>query len=732
MPNLTAADLDGLFKQAEQVDNQIFSEMRSNVLLTSGDHYNKLGSKFWNRIRSSENLTKQEKIRLTKNHTQYIINHYMMQMLSFGPGVAFLPNNKSEIQDQKTAELNKEVFDGIDKQIKFRELKRELAKDFVTFGEVCTITYFDPDAGDVKGYGPLIEDGEPVLSPEGELVPDENDPVMSGKFRVERIYPFNLLRAHDVTSMEESPYLIRRRMVEKKEAKRLSPPDMWEKVSSRGEETYMVFDGDTGSYYRSNNKVMIREHYYRPSKEYPNGFYYLCMNDLILKEGELPNGIWPIAWQGWDRIPTSCRARSPIKQIRPYQLEINRAASSMATAQITLGDDKLILPHGAKVTQGSTLPGVRAMSVKGSVGDVKILPGRSGEQYLGYMQQQIQELYHVMNVTEPDFVKSEKGLDPYSLLYKSIRDRERFSQYGEKFQEFIIDNVTILMDLARFYLEQDDLVNYIGRSEIPNISEFKHSEPNRFRITVEAKADDAETLLGKKLAFDHTLQYVGRQLSKEDIGKILRATPYTNDEEAFDDFVIDYDNAKNDILALERGDYPKVYKYDEHVYMIKALSSRMRKPDFKYLSPEIQKNFAKKLQEHERAEAQRILEVQRAQSGFIPTEGYLVTCDFYVSDEKGKNRRVRLPYSSVKWLIEQLEAQGQTLAQLEAMGGGAREDISRIVAEGKPGKRIQQGEIDADIQRSGRAGQPIGAGVGGQSESSRGATSTGTGGGTVY
>ena len=62
--------------------------------------------------------------------------------------------------------------------------------------------------------------------------------------------------------------------------------------------------------------------------------------------------------------------------------------------------------------------------------------------------------------------------------------------------------------------------------------------------------------MGKVLGMNHTLQYVGQQLTREDIGRMMRAHPYMNMEESFDDFTIDYDNAKNDILALERGEVP--------------------------------------------------------------------------------------------------------------------------------------------------------------------------------
>ena len=68
MKEADAPKLDNLYMKANAVDDKMFSEMRSNVLLVSGDHYTKRGAKFWHRIRTSKELDEQTKLRLTKNH----------------------------------------------------------------------------------------------------------------------------------------------------------------------------------------------------------------------------------------------------------------------------------------------------------------------------------------------------------------------------------------------------------------------------------------------------------------------------------------------------------------------------------------------------------------------------------------------------------------------------------------------------------------------------------------
>ena len=92
--------LDKLYRDSESCDEKIFSEMRSNVLLVSGDHYNRRTSKYWDRIKSSKGIKDSAKLRLTKNHTQTIVNSIISRILSQAPNVSVSPNNMDEMQDQ--------------------------------------------------------------------------------------------------------------------------------------------------------------------------------------------------------------------------------------------------------------------------------------------------------------------------------------------------------------------------------------------------------------------------------------------------------------------------------------------------------------------------------------------------------------------------------------------------------------------------------------------------------
>ena len=253
----------------------------------------------------------------------------------------------------------------------------------------------------------------------------------------------------------------------------------------------------------------------------------------------------------------------------------------------------------------------------------------------------------------------------------------------------------------------DDLVVYAtGKKERVNIAEFKSTEDLCYQIKLVPQVDDVETKLGKQLVLNHTLQYVGAQLGKEDIGKLIRAMPYSNVEESFSDLTLEYDSGTNMILALDRGERPPISQYDNFVYLMKRLAARMRQADFKYVQPETQQNYMECMQKMQSMEAEKVQALQMAQKGFIPVGGYMVTVDLYVSDPQNpqKTRRARVPYQSLEWLIQALETQGQTLEQLESMNQGVLAEMA-----GQMGPQASQGSNGMD---PGAAPQPTEMGGG--------------------
>jgi hypothetical protein len=709
----TITDLNELYDEAESIDKEIFAEQRSNVLLIAGEHYSKRMLDHSNKTRDNQSRFNDQKLRLTKNHTYRIVRHYVSNILDHAPGTAIVPELDSEPSDQKAAELNDSVWQNyFAPEYNMDQVVREACQDFCGTGEVVYKLSYDYTLGKVVGYeqatdeegNPQFEDGgiDPMTGQpiQGAPVQDPEKPIMEGKFVIDRIFAANLLRHPSAKSMRDSPVLIIRHMVAIKDLKQRyqDDPEKAKFIEESSKEDFVVFDTNKNVYSRSKDQCLVREYYWRPCMEYPEGYFQITTQSGILEEGELPNGIYPIVWQGFDEYNTTPRARSIVKIVRPFQAEINRAASSQAMQQVTLGDDKLIYQAGTKLAPGSLLPGVRGVTYQGQA--PQVLPGRDGGQFQAYIKDNIMEVDQAAMIQEINLEK-DNGADPVSALFQTVAQKKKFSLYIKKFESFLCDLTFTLLDMARFYLPDSCLIPSIGGAEMVNISEFRTTTKLNYRIKVVPREDTLETQLGKQVMIQHALQYVGSKMSEDSIGTLLTSLPYGNFKEIFSDFTIDKENVDSDILLLERGGRPQMGAYDNNEYYVKRLTHRIKKKDFQFLKPMVQQNFNGFLQAHEQEVSRKAQQLKAMESDFIPTGGAMIACDMYVpsKDPNSAPKRVRVPYEALNHLIEQLTSQGSSQQALEGIGNqGALADISQMYTQSQ-GQALPSPQVGGQLRR---------------------------------
>lgn len=703
-------ELNKLYEDADSADKDIFAEFRSNILLIEGTHYSKRLGKERANIRDSKDVTlDNQKLRITKNHTHKIHRHYIANILSHAPDVTILPKDETSMQDKKSAELNHAVKQDIYSRHRMQEKTRQYCEDFTGIAEVAVKIFWDPNAGELKGYEHAVDkEGNPQFEEDGiTAMADETKPIFSGDFVFERVYGMNLLRDASAKEMQDAPFWIVRKMVSVEHLKKVykDDPEKVKYVSEGQDETYVVFDTTKTSYSQVKNQTMVREYYFRPCYEYPEGYYYITVADGILEEGPLPYGIFPLVWAGFDQYQTTPRARGIVKVIRPFQAEINRASSSMAMHQVTIGDDKILYQAGTKLAPGALLPGVRGITFQGMAPTV--LEGRSGGQYLEYINATIAEMNDVLMVTEIN-QENAQNLDPNALLFRSLKQKAKFGQYGEKFGQFLIDFWELTLKLAKKYLPDDALITAVGKSEAINIQEFKNTLPLNHQIKIEEMEGTIESQMGKQMVFQHALQYLGSQLSKDQIGMILKDMPYGNLKDATQELTIDNDILTNDLLALERGQNPQPTPNIDPAYALKRLDLRMKQQDFMLLDAQVKANYVNYHQMYKNIEAQQAQALIDAKNEFIPANGALIACDMYVPDPEDPQKagkRVRVPYQALDWLIKTLEAQGMGLNTLEQMNKGTMADIAQQLTSQSSHQQIAMQPPMGEMQQQAQQGQ---------------------------
>lgn len=671
------SDLTLKYQEAEESDNGLWSEQRANCLMVIGDHYSRRSSQYWNRLRDQKQINESQRLRLTRNHVHRVCHKYEEGIGHFAPNVTIKPQNPSDIQDQKSAELNLSVLRYIQKEMGWSKRRKEAIRDFVRVGEVAWLLYYDDQGGYSIGNNPI---------PDPETGEVKNVPIMSGGIKIERIFGFNLLRPAGCESIDKAEWLCVRSMIPLPELKSMieglyaNEPDKLEEklklVTDASKASYTVFEGQQGNYKATKGQALLKRFFFRACVKYPNGYYYYAVDNGIVTDGELPGGIFPIAYAGFDEVPTSPRHRSIIKQIRPIQIELNRLISKVAEHTITMGDDKVWLHEKTRVTPGATLPGQRVNFYTGA--EPVITSGRAGDQFMPLLQNTLEELYSVANL--PDELEDEAPAtnDPMIAMYLSMRRRKKYANYGEKIIDFFVEASTIALRTMKHHVPEGTLIPMIGKDERVNVSEFKNGRDLCSQITVEESSDDPESQASRQMILNHFIQYAGGKLDKNDIGRIMKMSPFLNNEQIFEDYTLDVDSAMNDMLAMDRGEVTSIQYYDDHDYMLKRLIARVKKPDFKYLDPRIQQNYAQKIQAHMAVKADQAQKVMMAQKGFIPTSGYMAKVDMYVGDPANplKTHRLEIPSDALSWLIKSLKEQGTMIQPMMDMPLGAQAQLA--------------------------------------------------------
>ena len=691
-------ELNQFHMDSKAMDRESVAEFRSNILLIAGEHYSKrMQDLAQSRGRTTGQTQEAYRLRITKNLLHRAHRVYVTSILNQSPSAAVTPRTPTELQDQKSAELNQSVWQYAKDKYKLKAFTREMCSDFCGIGECIVKIFFDSTKGDLKGYEALTDDvGNELFDEMGQQVPDETKPVFTGEFVFERVFAHNLFRSPSCQQMKNSPWY----GVEKLENSKILKGKYKNDKTKLGyitesNEEYVVFDSSKNGYGREKNQTLLLEYYFKPCLEYPKGYYYITTKAGILEEGELPGGLFPLVWQGFDEHPTKPRASSFVKVARPWQAEINRASSQVALHSVTIGEDKILYQAGTKVSQGSLLPGVRGITYQGA--PPTILPGRTGDQYFEYIAIQEQEMNRALML---DMLNEDKNvnLDPMAMLFKSMEQGQKFNFYSVKFGEFLVEMAELFLELAKFYLEGDELIAAIGRSEIINIAEFKSTSKLNHCIKIEEHNDTIETKLGKQVALNHVLQYVGTQLSREDIGKLITEMPFGNWQESFSDFTMDYKNVKNDFLAIERGEEPAVSDNDDSKYVLAQVAKRKKERDFKILPPQVQQMYQLYEQYHQDKMAKEAASIKAAQSEYVPVSGAMIGCDMYVpnSDPTKTPKRVRVPYQALEWLLNILDKQGTGLAAMESMNQAQAAQITQSLLPGQaqqqlPGQESPQG-----------------------------------------
>lgn len=674
-------DLNKLYNDSDTSLNSHFAEIRSNILLDIGYHHPRR-DRFSN---SRGPYFRQQKgktnIQLTKNHIQNITKFIRNSIQNRAPGGTILPQNEKELADQKSAELNLSVYEYQKEHNDLNDFYARLIHEFVVAGECYAKVFYDVNGGKFLGYESEIDEkGRPVGDPM---------PKWEGGIVYEKLSAYNTLTDPEADCKRENKWLCYRKMIPSKILKKKyeGQPEKLKAIAGGSEEDHQWFDGVTGIYQDIKDGIQVREFYFKPSMEFPNGYFYFSTVSGILEEGELPDGFC-IFSALYDESPANPRAYSVIKNVKSFQSEINRCGAAIIKESIVLGHSTVMYSAGGKMSTSSIGNGLKGLTYTGAL--PTIIDGKDGRQYEEYMARITEEMYRIAQVPQHAEEKN-SGNDAFAMLFRTLRDKMGFSIYGEKIEKLILEIIDHSLKLARRYYPDEKVIPIVGKREQVNIAEFRDSSPDQYKIKVVPRTDDFTQMMGKSLQIGQALQYVGSSLTPEMGAELVRQLPFLNAEPLLSDMTVKRDQADAVILSLDRGETPFYFESGEHDYMLGRLTARMNEADFPLLPQETQLAYQERVDQHSKTVTAQQEEAARATAGYIPSGGGLISADYYVTTAEGKQSRVRIPYESMDWLVKKLNDQGSSVEKLGELPLSAQASIGSQSPQGQGQQGQDQG-----------------------------------------
>lgn len=708
--------LNKILSDAEKQSEGIIAEMQTNVLIHAGEHYAKISDNFkrtlYRNNRSEKDATNKLVLQLVMNHMESIDNEYINNVLTFAPSTHVIPTDGRDIHQKKNADLNNSVLQMILKQNNKELLVKDFATNFVILGEAVSYKYFTEDGGNIIGYAPkegtenltetyYDEMGLPLtrsLDPE----PDYTKPETGGRVVIEKLNAFDVLLENGIEEEKDSTVVIVKRlrhknvMINKIKNSDLSSDEKLKRLKwfiGNNKETFSTVNRGGKSRNENSDLFLVRYFFYKPCEEFPRGKIFETVKDGIVLEYDLQEDdegkpFFPISFAQCIKIPSMPRGISIIRQGRPLQAEINRTMSKTAEHQILLGDDKIVTTGEQGLTEGAKLGGIRQLSLSKGFQGYQVIPGRSGEQFVPYLQLLIKELYSMYDVENSDTKSNIKAnTDILPLIYKNMSQKKKYIIFTQPFEKFLCDISRDVLKLAKRYLSENDLVPYVGKNEYVNIAEFKNSNPLDFDIKIEPISGDAETQMGNFLSFKEIMQFMGRDIPKDVMGKVLMDMPFIpKAKEIFASMNANQERATSIILALDRGETPPVLQYEDQSVILEALGDRMLKGDFIYLvqqNPVIKQNYDNQIQQREQIKKQQLESVMTANMGLIPMTGDLVSVNIWetVPTANGtgtKQTTKKYPIDALKKFDEMISKQQGFVESVSMLPADMQGEISNM------------------------------------------------------
>jgi hypothetical protein len=226
---------------------------------------------------------------------------------------------------------------------------------------------------------------------------------------------------------------------------------------------------------------IVKFHWEKASKKFPNGRHIIAVGKLILWKGENPAlGEIPYFHYGYKRYGNSLWHTGPLHHVQDIQREYNRMVS-IISEHIEGWRPKLQIPPGSLLKNGSyTREGLEIVEVDTSKGDIKpVNTPELSTTVLAHRDYLSGALNMVANVHEVSYSQlPEHATRAPASLYSMMLEQEnlKIDPMIKRINKTLIEEGSFRLRMMEKYYKQERLIKVVGRSNEASIVWFKGAD----------------------------------------------------------------------------------------------------------------------------------------------------------------------------------------------------------------------------------------------------------------
>ena len=305
-------------------------------------------------ICEESNVTRADKERRVYNRIAPLMETRHANLKSIDYDMVVNPRTV-DIDDYAKAKISTKILDYCQNVTDFNSKKDKLIAWSELTGTAFTLSYWDPNGGDIIGYDNISVQDENGIALTRQI------PIKSGEIAFGLVSSYEVFPALlTVQEIEDQPNIIIEQVWD---ADRVY--DVYG-IHTDGEnvENYVLTPIDNGvtGHGRQNTVMGItretREHAVRiitylenPSRDYPNGRYITVIRDKIVYYGDLPAGIIPLVAVKSKTVAGQFFGKSVIQDLIPLQRSYNNIVNKIHDFIDTVANNGWLIPEGCIVNE---------------------------------------------------------------------------------------------------------------------------------------------------------------------------------------------------------------------------------------------------------------------------------------------------------------------------------------------------------------------------------------------